>query len=114
MPEKRQRSDSENIAQLSGTVNIGIGIPSEKEAAVEKVVARAKTIKEETDSASTVTINQDAYLRRLHERIIVQQDQICQASRALAFCRQNDHFRGGREEVYFDECLLLMLEHYTG
>ena len=38
-------------------------------------------------------------LKRLHETIIVQQDQICQASRALAYCRQNEHFRASREEV---------------
>lgn len=98
MPEKRQRSDSEEFAQSSGTIKDGI--PSEGEAAAEQMIARAKTSKDEADSASFMTINQDVYQRRLHERIIVQQDQICQASRALAFCRQNEHFRGGREEVF--------------
>lgn len=50
------------------------------------------------DSPDT-PISNEVTLKRLHEAIIIQQDQICQASRALAFCQQNENFKGSREEV---------------
>ena len=52
------------------------------------------SISSETESSAF-----EAKRKQLHESIIVQQDQICQASRALLFCRQNELFRGKREEV---------------
>lgn len=54
-----------------------------------------------SSNASSDILTNDANLKRLHEQMIVQQDQILQASRALLQCRQNEHFRGSHEEVNY-------------
>lgn len=52
-----------------------------------------------SSNASSDASSTELNLKRLHEQMIVQQDQILQATRALSQCRQNEHFRGSHEEV---------------
>ncbi|KAI1728952.1 cell division protein anillin domain-containing protein [Ditylenchus destructor] len=52
----------------------------------------------------------ESKLKRLGDTLIVQQDHISQATRALLFCRQNDNFRGSREEADALKALLVASE----
>jgi hypothetical protein len=90
LPEKRQRSESDPDSQSDENAS-KISVNGSGKDQADSVTGTTLTVEQQ---------QQEALMKRLHEMIIVQQDQICQASRALSFCRSNDHFRGGQEEVY--------------
>uniref|UniRef100_A0A0N5BIE7 PH domain-containing protein n=1 Tax=Strongyloides papillosus TaxID=174720 RepID=A0A0N5BIE7_STREA len=55
-------------------------------------------------------IDVEATMKELQDGIRVQQDQIAQASRAISYCRQNNTFKGSREEVDAQRALLIANE----
>lgn len=89
LPEKRQR----------GETSMEVDNEVESKSQIDVTDGQSVSAHHPSPSVHNTTADQEAVLKRLHDIIIVQQDQICQASRALAFCRQNDRFRGSREEV---------------
>lgn len=94
--EKRQHSVLSSDVDDNKSDDLNFSISSKTARKIDSTISDQSSIGQQSQKSQ-----QEVQLKRLHDMIVVQQDQICQASRALAFCRQNDQFRGGREEVFF-------------